>query len=102
MSESRPEIIITDEHRAMAAEVLHNLPFAKLIGMRLTELELDHAVIKIDMRDVRKDKTAKQELLQGGGQFQVPCLRITGAAKADQWLYESSDINDYLSQRFSN
>lgn len=42
---------ITDEHRAMAAHALHNLPFAKLMGMRLVDLQTDMAVIKIDMRD---------------------------------------------------
>lgn len=51
MQEIEPEIIITDAHRAIAAEVLHNLPFAKLIGMRLVDLQLDTATIKIDMRD---------------------------------------------------
>jgi len=42
---------VTDEHRAMAAHALHTLPFAKLMGMRLVDLQLDMAVIKIDMRD---------------------------------------------------
>ncbi len=51
MNDAKPEIVITDEHRGQAAETLHNLPFAKLIGMRLVDLELDLAVIKIDMRD---------------------------------------------------
>ena len=51
MNDAKPEIVITDEHRGHAAETLHNLPFAKLIGMRLVDLELDLAVIKIDMRD---------------------------------------------------
>ena len=51
MNDTKPEILITDEHRGQAAETLHNLPFAKLIGMRLVDLELDLAVIKIDMRD---------------------------------------------------
>ena len=50
MSE-REEPIITDTHRAMAAKVLHDLPFAKLIGMRLVDLQLDLAVIEIEMRD---------------------------------------------------
>lgn len=44
-------IEITDAHRAIAANVLHELPFAKLIGMRLVELQLDLAVIEIEMRD---------------------------------------------------
>ncbi len=51
MNESKPEIVITDEHRAMAASVLHTLPFAKMIGMRLVDLQPDLAVLKIEMRD---------------------------------------------------
>lgn len=51
MSETKMEIVITDDHREIAAGVLHNLPFAKLIGMRLVDMQLDMAVIKIDMRD---------------------------------------------------
>jgi len=51
MSDTRPEIVITDEHRRIAADTLHNLPFSKLMGMRLVDMQLDMAVIKIDMRD---------------------------------------------------
>jgi len=51
MNDIKPEIVITDEHRAIAADVLHSLPFAKLMGMRLVDMQLDMAVIKIDMRD---------------------------------------------------
>lgn len=51
MSDRKTEIIITEEQREKAANVLHNLPFAKLIGMRLVEMELDHAVLEIEMRD---------------------------------------------------
>ncbi|MFT3743841.1 MAG: PaaI family thioesterase [Pyrinomonadaceae bacterium] len=49
MAETPTEI--TAEQRERAAKVLHELPFAKLIGMRLVDLQLDLAVIKIDMRD---------------------------------------------------
>jgi uncharacterized protein (TIGR00369 family) len=42
---------ITDEHRDQAADVLHNLPFAKMIGMRLVDMQMDMAVIEIEMRD---------------------------------------------------
>jgi len=51
MSNSSDKIFITDEDRSRAAEVLHNLPFAKLIGMRLVDMQPDTATIKIDMRD---------------------------------------------------
>ncbi|MEP7077038.1 MAG: PaaI family thioesterase [Acidobacteriota bacterium] len=57
------EIIITDEHRDYAAGVLHNLPFAKLLGMRLVDLRLDEAVMKIEMRD---DLRQPSGVLHGG------------------------------------
>lgn len=44
-------IKITPEQRERAAKVLHDLPFSQLIGMRLVDLELDLATIKIEMRD---------------------------------------------------
>lgn len=51
MSENTAEPSITAGDRELAASVLHGLPFAKLIGMRLVGLELDTAVIEIEMRD---------------------------------------------------
>lgn len=42
---------ITEEQRRLAADSLHSLPFAKMIGMRLVDLRPGEAVIGIDMRD---------------------------------------------------
>ena len=54
---------ITDEHREFAANALHSLPFAKLIGMRLVDLKMDEAVISIEMRD---DLRQPSGVLHGG------------------------------------
>jgi len=54
---------ITSEQRAYAENALHNLPFAKLIGMRLVDLEPDLAVISIEMRD---DLRQPSGVLHGG------------------------------------
>ena len=54
---------ITAEHRALAQAALHNLPFAKLIGMRLVDLKPDEAVISIEMRD---DLRQPSGVLHGG------------------------------------
>ena len=51
MSEAIAITAITDEHREYAANALHSLPFAKLMGMRLVDLQIDRAVIKIEIRD---------------------------------------------------
>jgi uncharacterized protein (TIGR00369 family) len=42
---------LTEEQKEFAANVLHRLPFAKLIGMKLVDLKPDVAVINIEMRD---------------------------------------------------
>jgi len=41
----------------------------------------------------------RNELLQGGGKIQTPCLRIQTSAGVE-WLYDSSEITRYLQQRF--
>ena len=57
--------------------------------------------LNIVLKDVQKDEKAKQELLSGAGEYQVPCLRITQSDGTVKWMYESSDINEYLTQQFS-
>lgn len=54
---------ITPEQRSIAENALHTLPFSKLIGMRLVDLEPDVAVISINMRDELRQPTG---VLHGG------------------------------------
>ena len=63
MSEAIAITAITDEHREYAANALHSLPFAKLMGMRLVDLQIDQAVIKIEIRD---DLRQPSGVLHGG------------------------------------
>ena len=42
----------------------------------------------------------KAELLAGGGEVKVPCLKIE-SDEGVQWMYESTDIIQYLEKRFS-
>jgi len=60
MSESD---LITAEQRAFAENALHELPFSKLIGMRLVDLRLNEAVLCIEMRD---DLRQPSGVLHGG------------------------------------
>lgn len=53
----------TAEQRAFAENALHNLPFAKLIGMKLLDIRLDEAVISVEMRD---DLRQPSGVLHGG------------------------------------
>ena len=54
----------------------------------------------IETRDVKRSDTAREELLAGGGDLKVPCLRIDEGEGGYQWLYESQNIISYLEQRF--
>ena len=55
--------LITDERKQRAAAALHNLPFAKLIGMRLVDIRPNEAVITMEMRD---DLRQPSGVLHGG------------------------------------
>lgn len=63
MNDTKPENVITPQHRAHAANALHSLPFARLIGMRLVDLRPGEAVISIEMRD---DLRQPSGVLHGG------------------------------------
>jgi acyl-CoA thioesterase len=63
MDEPPKRDLITDEQRAFAANSLHSLPFSKLIGMKLVDLQPDTAVISIEMRD---DLRQPSGVLHGG------------------------------------
>jgi glutaredoxin len=55
--------------------------------------------LPIVKRNASQGSPFREELLQGGGKIQTPCLRIE---KEDgvEWLYESSAIISYLENRF--
>lgn len=55
--------------------------------------------LNIEIRDAQKNPQARQELLQGGGEVKVPCLRIDNGGGKITWMYESSDIIDYLREK---
>lgn len=54
---------ITNEHLAIAGNVLHNNEFAKMIGMRLVDMRPNEATIEIEMRDQLRQPHG---LLHGG------------------------------------
>ncbi len=57
--------------------------------------------LNIETRDAQHNPSHRQELLQGGGQIKVPCLKIINDNGKDSWMYESNDILQYLQGRFA-
>jgi len=63
--------------------------------------EIRRLSLSIERRDAQKEGRNRSDLLSGGGQAKVPCLKITDQAGHSQWLYESGAIIDYLRGRFA-
>jgi glutaredoxin len=55
--------------------------------------------LNIQTKEARNEP-ARAELLSGGGEIKVPCLRIETKDEVI-WMYESSDIMAYLEEQFS-
>jgi glutaredoxin len=66
-----------------------------------TRREIRRLALNIETRDALRHAPSRQQLLQGGGEIKVPCLRITDADGNHEWMYESSDIIRYLQTRFT-
>jgi len=58
--------------------------------------------LNIETRDVKRSESAREELLAGGGNLKVPCLRIADGQGDISWLYESSCIIDYLEEAIAS
>ena len=63
-------------------------------------LAIKRQSLTIKTRDAKRSETAKQELLNGAGKLKVPCLKIEDGAGGETWMFESSDIINYLEGRF--
>lgn len=86
--------LVEQQLRGMKLYQLHACPFCIK-----TRRALHRLALPIETRDVQKGSPWREELEQGGGRIQVPCLRIESDGQ-DVWMYESGDIIRYLEQRF--
>ena len=58
--------------------------------------------LSIETRDVKRSVSAKEQLLAGGGNLKVPCLRIEDGRGGVKWMYESGEIIGYLEGRVAS
>lgn len=63
--------------------------------------EMARLSLPIQLRNAQHQTEHRVDLLQGGGKIQTPCLKTEDESGQIRWLYESSDIIDYLKQRFA-
>lgn len=83
------------ECQQLALYQFKTCPFCIKVRKHMAALSLP-----IETRDAQNDNRYREELAQGGGRIKVPCLKITQDDSSVEWMYESSDINAYLTQRF--
>ena len=63
--------------------------------------EMRRLSLPIERRDAQHNNAHRNELLQGSGATQVPCLKIRDANGQTRWLKDSAAIVAYLRERFA-
>ena len=82
--------------RSMVLYQYRTCPFCMKVRREIRRLSLT-----IETLDAQPQGLVRDELLRGGGQTKVPCLKLTDQAGNSQWLYESGTIIEYLRGRFA-
>jgi len=93
---SEDQASLDRESRKMQLYFCKLCPKSIKVKRRCEELGL-----RVVVKDVLRINAYKNELLNGGGQLKVPCLRIEGRSGQDSnWVYDGEDILEYLERRF--
>ena len=56
--------------------------------------------LNVQTKDAKRHQQFAKELVTGGGQLKVPCLKIEENNGNITWMYESKEIITYLEERF--
>lgn len=57
--------------------------------------------LRVVEKDVQRVDAYRNELIHGGGEVRVPCLRVEGRQNQEaRWLYDAGNILKYLDRRF--
>lgn len=88
--------LIDSEAKNLTLYQFKTCPFCIKVKRMIRRLSLN-----IEMLDAQHNPEIRDELLSNGGKIAVPCLKITDQQGETTWMYESSEINQYLEQRFA-
>ncbi|RBO78558.1 glutathione S-transferase N-terminal domain-containing protein [Marinomonas aquiplantarum] len=86
---------VNEETKQLALYQFFACPFCIKTRRAIYKLNLP-----IEKRSASEGSSYREDLLVGGGRVKVPCLRIEENGNVE-WLYESSDIIQYLEKRFA-
>ncbi|MDP2561443.1 glutaredoxin domain-containing protein [Psychrobium sp. 1_MG-2023] len=90
------QAVVDTQAQKLALYQFAACPFCVKVRRQMKRLS-----VNVELRDAKNDQTIAEELLASGGKKKVPCLRIEHDSGEVEWMYESSDINAYLTKRFS-
>lgn len=86
---------VDEATRHLAIYQFRTCPFCIRTRQALRRLSLD-----IELRDAQHNPQYRQELLEGGGEIKVPCMRISAEDGQITWMYESDRIIEWLDRQF--
>ncbi|GAB1394229.1 hypothetical protein MASR1M60_23930 [Rhodocyclaceae bacterium] len=87
--------VVDRECRQLSLYQFRTCPFCIKVRQEIRRLSLNIATI-----DAQHAGSSRDDLLKGGGEIKVPCLRIQEDTGEEQWLYESGRIIEYLRNRY--
>jgi glutaredoxin len=86
---------VDEQTRHLTLYVFKICPYCIKVKRVIRQLNLH-----IEHRDAASSAIYENELRQGGGKMQTPCLKIQISGEVE-WLYESDEIIRYLRQNFA-
>jgi glutaredoxin len=89
--------------QSKAQEAMQGLSLYQLFACPFcikTRRALHRLNVTVDIHDIGIDSAVRTELESQGGRVQVPCLRIKDGDET-VWMYESSDIIQYIEKRIA-
>ncbi len=93
---SEEQAILDRESRRLQLYFCKTCPTSIKIKRRCERLGL-----KVVEKDVQRVNAYCNELIHGGGEVRVPCLRVEARrGNESRWLYNGNTILDYLERRF--
>jgi glutaredoxin len=94
--ETAAQARVDQQCQSLALYQFSTCPFCIKVRQEMRRLSLS-----IEKRDAQHDAAHRNDLLQGTGATQVPCLKITEANGQTRWLQDSGAIVAYLRERFA-
>jgi glutaredoxin len=96
LRETAAQARVDQQCQSLALYQFSTCPFCIKVRQEMRRLSLS-----IEKRDAQHDAAHRNDLLQGTGATQVPCLKITEANGQTRWLKDSGAIVSYLRERFA-